>query len=261
MFGRPHTLLGDSPEFREELDTEAQLVFEALWRRGAPQTFTPVEGGDAIDAALLSVRHRGRFLALDAPTLFRRAIVGKITDAGLAQVRVEGLRVVELAMQMTSAERAWKARADARAAERAALGDDPEAVAADQRAEDKRRRNAQTKHVTRAKGRDPSLSREEALSGYFYKPQKSRTAPPDASTGPTSAVTPPPPVTPSLGGVTPVTGGGVTRGPWGREREEEKDWKILLILRKTKTTRRFLRPRARPPHPLSPCAMSPPVTG
>ena len=82
MFGRPHTLLGDSPEFREELDTEAQLVFEALWRRGAPQTFTPVEGGDAIDAALLSVRHRGRFLALDAPTLFRRAIVGKITDAG-----------------------------------------------------------------------------------------------------------------------------------------------------------------------------------
>lgn len=185
--GRPHTLLIDAAEFREDLDDEAQVVFEALWRRGAPQTFVALTAAeDAVDAALLFARGRGRFLRPSSRQVFDRALAA-IERAGLAEVDRESDtgRVVELRMCATSAERAWMARAAARAAlltandppAPSAAAGAPEAPSAPTRRQRENLRTSITRWIERWRADHPDeLRSDDALEAHYrahvYSPGK-----------------------------------------------------------------------------------------
>lgn len=173
--GRPHTLLLDSAEFREDLDDAAQIVFEALWRRGDPQTFGALaDGGDAIDAALLFARSRGRFLRASSRQVFERAL-DQIEGAGLAElVREAGTgRVIEAAMLTTSAERAWMARVAARqaliTANDAPAGEAAPITPPPPRQQKENRRTSVTRWMERWRADHPDDTRDDdALEAHYF---------------------------------------------------------------------------------------------
>lgn len=197
--GRPHTLLLDSAEFRERLDDEAQIVFEALWRRGDPQTFTALDDReDAFGAALLFVRGRGRYLRDRSREVFERAFA-RIERAGLAELVRDGARVVELRLRPTSAERAWMARVAARQALLIANDAGPEGDAGGApvltRQQRENARTAATAWVKRWRAKHPAETRTEAeleahYLAHIYSPG-SRGRKPGSNVTPPANVTQP----------------------------------------------------------------------
>lgn len=204
---RVHALLANSREY-QVLDPGAQLAFQMVWKPLAPEadrTYVAADGGpDAVDLALVDVRHRGQLLGPGSLEWLAGNLRGPLRRAGLVELDEAGGRVTRLRVGFTSRERERMARDAARDEALRELEQDGDA--ADPEAA-KRRRLALKQKLKRA--RSKGIPPEQALQGYQYR-GGTRT-PGDGDTSPVVY----PPV---AGGTSPGTEGGTEE-----KKEEEAD--------------------------------------
>lgn len=202
---RVHPLLASSREY-QPLDPGAQLAFQMVWRPLAPEderTYVATAGGpDAIDLALVDVRHRGQLLGPGSREWLEANLRGPLQLAGLVELAEVGGRVARMRVGTTSAERERMARDAAREELTRALEAEGAPVDPEQA---RLRRLAIKQRLKRA--RAAGIPAEQALQGYH---------PRGGTSSPSGGA-------PSRGTRPPAEGGTSQGTPRGTEEKKEEE--------------------------------------